>query len=414
MRLFLFTLWLVCSWSFAAAQPVDDSKAVKFDFQVVHVSQVVGLVYLEAFKAPYVLAPEMLKDERVVSFRFDAAKGDLRSFWKLFLDSLGYAIVQKNGVDFIGPKKTDESVDEVELFVYRPMHRPVAYLVDLLQAGFKPGAFGSQRGISSPNESKISTVSPEGSASSHIDSNADVLVFQGTKKDIFRFKSIVPSVDVPLGEVIVKAILYEVTTSKSEGSAFSLALSLLGGRFGINIGSREILSDSISIRTPSIDAAMSLFNGDSRFKTISTPSIRTRSGQRAQFMVGDEVPTLGSVSFAQGSNVPVQSVDYRSSGVILSVLPIVREGRIEMTVDQQISDFARTQNGVNNTPTLTKRSLSTSVSALDGELIVLGGLTQDRNQSSHGGQSFLPKFMRSSSSSDGRTEVLLLLQVTKI
>lgn len=50
-----------------------------------------------------------------------------------------------------------------------------------------------------------------------------------------------------------------------------------------------------------------------------------------------------------------------------------------MIVDQQISDFASTRSGVNNSPTLTKRSLITTVSTRDGELIVLGGLTQDKS-----------------------------------
>ncbi len=45
---------------------------------------------------------------------------------------------------------------------------------------------------------------------------------------------------------------------------------------------------------------------------------------------------------------------------------------------------------------------------------ILGGLTQDKTMTSGSGQLFLPKFMRSSSASDEKTEVLLLLQVTKL
>jgi type II secretory pathway component GspD/PulD (secretin) len=126
------------------------------------------------------------------------------------------------------------------------------------------------------------------------------------------------------------------------------------------------------------------------------------------------VPTLGAVTVPQGGAQAVQSIEYRSSGVILELSPTVREDSVEVLVDQQISDFARTETGVNNSPTLTKRSLTTTITAADSELIVLGGLTQNKNSSGRSGLSILPKFMHSSNGSDTRTEILLLLQISKL
>lgn len=414
MKFLLCLCYLVSSLVRAApvAAPVDQAK---YDFRAVSVASVVGLLYTDGFKSPYVLDPAVLKDERLVSFRFDSAKGDLRLFWRSFLDSLGYSVSQRGGVDFIAAKK-DEGVEaDDQLFVYRPMHRSVAYLVDLLQAGFKAGSFGIQRAVKPASASeKVPSDAPVGSAAATINVDADVVMFHGSAKEISRFKSILPMVDSPVGEVVVKAIVYEVTTGRSDASAFALAVSVLGGRLGVSVGASEALSNALTIKTGSVQAALSALQGDSRFKAVSTPTLRVKSGQRAQLMVGQDVPTLASVSYPQGSAVPVQSVEYRSSGVILSLSPVVRQASIDVQVDQQISDFARTESGVNNSPTLTKRSLSTTVGMVDGDLIVLGGLTQDRDSSSNSGHSFLPKFMRSASSSDSRTEVLLLLQVSRV
>lgn len=407
---FLFVLLFVTRCAFSA----DLSSAPpKMDFQAVNVAQVVGLVYMEALKVPYVLDPVVLRDERMVSFRFDAEKGDMRSFWRAFLDSLGYSVVQRSGVDFIAPKK--EVIEDSELFVYRPIYRPVSYLVDLLRSGFRNGAFGIQRAVrpSSPLE-KVPTDAPPESAAGAVNVDADVLLFSGTRKEVAQLKAVLPMVDTVVGEVVVKAIVYEVTSVRSEGSAFSLALSLLGGRLGVSVGSGPQLENSLRITSGSVDAVLSAFRGDSRFKVVSTPTLRVLSGQRAQLQVGQEVPTLGAVTFSQGSGAPVQSVEYRSSGVLFSLSPVVRDGGVQLAVEQQISDFSRTETGVNASPTLTKRSLSTTVNMLDGELIVLGGLTQDKASGSDGGQSFFPKFMRSSSSSDSRTEVLLMLQVSRV
>ena len=85
-----------------------------------------------------------------------------------------------------------------------------------------------------------------------------------------------------------------------------------------------------------------------------------------------------------------------------------------VVVDQQISDFAKTETGVNGSPTLTKRSLSTTTTIADGEVVLLGGLTTRRLEDDVSGLAFLPRFLRSSSATDDQTEILLLLQVSAL
>ncbi len=394
-------------------QSVGD-KPVKFDFQAVSVAQVVGLVYMEALKQPYVIDPAVLKDDRMVSFRFDASKGDLRQFWRNFLDALGFTIQSRNGVDFVTAKRPEEKAEQaLDVFVYRAQYRSLSYLVGLLTPLFKSGNFTVNRGVRAAPGDKAAPNVPPGSAAATIDQDSDTMIFQGTGEEIAKLKKLLPQVDTATGEVVVKAVVYEVTTGQSDATAFSLALNLLGGKLGVSIGDPAALANSITFKTASIDAAFSALAGDSRFKAVSTPRVRVKSGSQARLTVGADVPTLGAVSYPQGGGQPIQSVEYRSSGVILGLMPLVRESGIDLTVDQQISDFVKTETGVNNSPTLTKRALTTTVTVGDGELIVLGGLTQDKNTESTSGLSFLPKFMRSNSSSDSRTEVLLLLQVSK-
>ena len=72
-------------------------------------------------------------------------------------------------------------------------------------------------------------------------------------------------------------------------------------------------------------------------------------------------------------------MDYRSSGVILDLRPVVRDQGIDLTVFQQISSFAATTTGVNTSPTLQKREITTTVGVRDGEMVVLGGLSDERS-----------------------------------
>ncbi|MNR65588.1 hypothetical protein D3C85_1886960 [compost metagenome] len=54
------------------------------------------------------------------------------------------------------------------------------------------------------------------------------------------------------------------------------------------------------------------------------------------------------------------------------------------------------------------------ISVDPGELIILGGLDQNRQTDVERGFSFLPKFMRSSSSEKTNTQVLVVLQVQRV
>ncbi|MFC0349674.1 type II secretion system protein GspD [Undibacterium danionis] len=396
--------------------PAKDIQEVKFDFQSVNVAQVISLVYLEALKQPYVIDPSVLKDDRLVSFRFDTGSGNLKLFWHEFMDSLGFQIETRKGVDYLFSKKIPEEVKPItEVFVYRPQYRQVSYLTGLLTPLFTSGAFTVNRQVhASVGAKNPPNSAAPGSVAASIDQESDTLVFQGTSEEVSKLKKILPMVDLATGEVVVKLVVYEVTTGKTEGSAFGLALNLLGGRFGLSIGNVNSLANSISIKSANIDAALSALSGDTRFNAISTPQLRVKSGTQARLTVGQDVPTLGAVTYTQNGGQPVQSVEYRSSGVILDLSPVVRESTVDMTIDQQISDFAKTQTGVNNSPTLTKRQLSTTVSVADGELVLIGGLTQDKNTDTHSGMSFLPKLFHTKSNDGSRTEILLMLQILRV
>jgi type II secretory pathway component GspD/PulD (secretin) len=110
----------------------------------------------------------------------------------------------------------------------------------------------------------------------------------------------------------------------------------------------------------------------------------------------------------------VQSVEYRSSGVIFDLSPVVRDSVVDLTVGQQLSNFVTTQTGVNNSPTLTKREVRTSLSVADGDIVIIGGLAENRESSGRIGFSFLPEWMRSDTGQTSKSEILLVLQVSRL
>ncbi|MEB0137649.1 MULTISPECIES: type II secretory pathway protein [unclassified Undibacterium] len=394
---------------------VQTSKVSRFDFQSICVAQVIQLIYSEALKTPYVLDPEILTDGRLVSFRYANDKGDLKIFLQVFLESLGYSLESHSGIDFVAKRKVDEKAEiEPDTFVYRPKFREVTYLARLLSPLFK-GSFSVNHAIAAPDGGKVQTSVPSGSAASLIDqSGIDILMFSGPGKEIERLKKLLPQVDFVTGEVLVRSVVYEVSTSEKDGSAFGLLTNILGGKLNIGIGAAMNTGNFVQFKNATLDVIYSALSSDSRFKVVSSPSLRIRSGSKGTFSVGQDVPVLGAISYPTGAGQAVQSVEYRSSGVLFDIQPVVHESVIDLNIDQQLSNFVTTTTGVNNSPTLIKRALKTTVSMQDGDLIILGGLTENKESGTHDGLSFLPKFMHTKGTDNSRSEILLILQIQQL
>jgi len=380
-----------------------------FDLSGIEVGQVVGVIYKDALTTPYVLAPELVGDKRVISFRFGGSVGGVRADLVRLLDSLGYAVTARAGVDYIGPKKEPEL--EQEVLVYKPKFRDVSYIADLLRPLFK-GQFTMNRAVAAPIGTKAEGAAPTGSAAALIDRNADVLVFSGLPNEVRKLEKMLVQIDYQLGEVMVRGVVYEVQTGQNEGSAFSLAASILSGKLSINLAGAA-LENSVKFSVGNADAVFSALASDSRFKVVTQPSLRVRSGHQAHFSVGQDVPVLGAVTYQQ-NGVAVQSVEYRSSGVIFNLQPQVREGAVDLMIEQQLSNFVQTTTGVNTSPTLIKRELKTDVQMREGEVIMLGGLTENKSTTGHAGLSFLPAWLHSRSDSEDHTELLLVLQLVRL
>ncbi|MCE3605716.1 hypothetical protein LXA47_19205 [Massilia sp. P8910] len=420
MKLATLLMFLCChatAAEFSALNnPTPAKRPTRFDFRALSTAQAVQLIYAEAMPGSYVIDPEVIKDERPVSFRYDGVQ-PLKTFVTGFFDSLGLVVVRRGSTDYIGRKVVPVlAAPDEEVFVYKPRFRDGSYLVEMLGPLFK-GAFTAKRSIrAAPGDASGGRAAPAGSAAAMIDRKSDAIVFSGSPVEVGRLRKLLAQVDDAPGDVLVRGVLYEVQTTKKDGSAIGLAVNLLGGKLGFSLGSvaagpSEML---LSFKNKTIDTVLSVLATDSRFKAVSKPMLRVSSGGSGRFTVGQDVPVLGAVSYPGSGQPAVQSVTYQSSGVIFDVQPVIHGDSIDLSVMQQVSNFVSTSTGVSGSPTLIKREQKTDLSLLDGEIVVMGGLTDSKDTSGSQGVSILPDFMRSKSSDTSTVEILLILQITKL
>ena len=386
------------------------AKGVSFELDAVKLPEAVKLIYSQVFDRPFMLSPELVKDERLLSFRI-TPDVDERDFFIRYFKNMNIAVTTKNGVDYLGSFTPAVAQPVMRSFVYRPRFRTVNYLSEMVRPQFS-GEFNTSRSLSASAVNVPSTTELKpGTASDYLNREGDVLVYYGEAKDIRRLETLLPLIDVAGDEVMVSGYVFEVQTSRNDGSGFLLAAKVLSEKFSVSLGSSAVNPDNLfSIKTGSVDAIFSMLKTDSRFSVVSAPRLRVQSGRSASFSVGADVPVLGSVSYRDNSGTAVQSVDYRSSGVIFNVSPQAMSDSIDLHIQQQLSNFVKTDSGVNNSPTLIKRDVTTDVSVSDGDVIVIGGLAENKSSEASSGWSLLG----SRTDEKTKTDIVLLLQVRKV
>jgi type II secretory pathway component GspD/PulD (secretin) len=119
-----------------------------------------------------------------------------------------------------------------------------------------------------------------------------------------------------------------------------------------------------------------------RLDVLSRPQITILDNQTGIINVGQDIPIVSSSSVT-GTGVVTQNIDRRSVGVILQVTPrITPEGRVLMRVVPEVSSVNPTPLNLGNGSlgtVLNIQHLETTISAYDGETVILGGLITRRD-----------------------------------
>lgn len=175
-----------------------------------------------------------------------------------------------------------------------------------------------------------------------------------------------------------------------------------------------------------IDNVFQILVEEELARSLSNPSLTVLSGEIAQFQVGGQIPVPLAVTVGGGTDQILNSVEFRDFGINLSVRPLVEErrsSRITLDVIPQITlpDLALTAaigsaTGQSTAATaFESRATRTSARVFDGDALVIGGLTTQRNTN---GQSRVPVvgsvpvlgwLFRNEATDDEETELVIVV-----
>lgn len=180
----------------------------------------------------------------------------------------------------------------------------------------------------------------------------------------------------------------------------------------------------LSASSKNVSVLLRALRESRRVDVLSRPQIRTLDNQPAYIQVGQRVPRI--VGSTVNQNGQSNSVQLENVGLILGVTPRVSpDGTVVMEIDAEKSALGPEQEGIPvavsvdgtviRSPRVDTTTAQATVSATDGETIVLGGLITENSQYVHrsvpvlGEIPILEHLFRFDSQIQRRTELLIIL-----
>jgi len=154
---------------------------------------------------------------------------------------------------------------------------------------------------------------------------------------------------------------------------------------------------------------------------LSTPNLVTLDNEEARIIVGQNVPFITGqyTNTGTGTSSPFQTIERKDVGITLKIKPQIGEnGTVRMTVYQESSSVATTTAvGTDNAgPTTNKRAYEGTIVVDDGQIVVLGGLIEDKFDVTRskvpllGDIPYLGALFRSESRTRNKTNLMVFLR----
>jgi general secretion pathway protein D len=279
------------------------------------------------------------------------------------------------------------------------------------------------------------------------DERTNSLLIFASREDMKQIKDIVSKLDVVLAQVLIEAVILEVTlgpNTKDFGVSYLQHPQTSGNVTGVGAINKPIYSIA-NFLTPgangstnaagglnggfnylasfggNLDVAISAVAGDSRAKVLQRPRIQTSHAVQAQLFVGESRPYPTSSYYGGGAYGSYASIQQLQIGVTLDVTPLINpDGLVVMDIHQTIENYAGFTeiSGVGQVPNTTRKEAAAKVAVRDHDTIILGGLIETDKSKSGTGVPYLmdmpiigPLF-RSTSTSETRKELIVLIRPT--
>ena len=257
-----------------------------------------------------------------------------------------------------------------------------------------------------------------GESTIEADEGTNSLIITADTDEMAALEAVIARLDIRRAQVLIEAIIVEVTVLEGQELGLQWLFANDSGAYGSNITTNEARRNSLSqlggalvpddgsenIGTREVAASLATIPGttlgwgmvdesltmtvilnalESQGNTniLSTPSLLTLDNEEAFITVGQQVPfvtgSYTNTGVGNGASNPFQTIERQSVGVTLKVTPQINEGdAVVMDITQEVSSLGPAL--IASDIITNERKIETMVLANDGNIVVLGGLVEDK------------------------------------
>lgn len=240
------------------------------------------------------------------------------------------------------------------------------------------------------------------------DEQTNALVITAPPKIMRNMMGVIDKIDIRRAQVLVEAVIVEVTESKAaqlgiswaaynEGNLVGLTkfsgvspgvLGLADAIIGDDVSAiGDVINDGVNVGAGRISDSGTSFVGliqaleaDSDTNIVATPTLVMLDNEEAQIQIGQEVPfvtgSFTNTGGAGGAVNPFQTIEREQVGLTLKLTPQINEGdAVLLKIEQEISSVLPIPDAVDLITS--NRTVATTVIVEDRGTLVIAGLLQD-------------------------------------
>ena len=237
------------------------------------------------------------------------------------------------------------------------------------------------------------------------------LIFAATQRQFDSLVPILDAIDIQPKQILLRGFIAEINVTNLENQGIDWNMVggmmfddlLIGGNMSLgessvpstfmqwfnDLSKREELLErggstySVTNYNPMalMYATINMLKKYNAVNVLSVPRLMCTDNKESSFQVGQVIPVMkGTTSDLSNPSAVQTNVDYKDTGLTLTVTPHIRSGNLVAMDIKQTTEDVLTAPG-DPTPRTSKREVNTSVVVGDGETIILGGMIKETERS---------------------------------
>ncbi len=250
---------------------------------------------------------------------------------------------------------------------------------------------------------------PQGEINIVVDETTNALIIRAYQRDYRAILEIIKKLDLYPKQAFIEVLLAEVTLDDLtkfglEFSTFQDSFTRGATTFGYTIGMGGIASPAsfasglryTLAATDKLTAAIHASAAQNRLKVISSPHVLASNNKEAKIQIGESRPILTNTYTTTATGTPgvvEGTIEYKDVGIILTVTPRISDGglvSLDISIENSSVDFAQLGN-LSSVPFFKKKTAKTTLSIMEGQTIVIGGLIEETKNETTAGVPFLSR-----------------------